>query len=189
MIKYRPDILVKGLDVIFCGLNPAASAAAAGHNFSNRSNRFWATLHLAGFTDVPLDPENERRLLEYGCGITAAVPRPTKRADELTADEFKQARRGFESKMRYYAPRSIAFLGKRAWATMMDRPDVDWGQQPTTFAGTMVWILPNPSGLNRSFKLGDLVRAYSELRTALRLAPRLSPHRKVSGEAGGQQRH
>ncbi len=187
MIKYRPDILVKGLDVIFCGLNPAASAAAAGHNFSNRNNRFWTALHLAGFTDVRLEPENERRLLEYGCGITAVVRRPTKRADEVTADEFKQSRHGFETKMRYYAPRSIAFLGKRGWATMMDRPDVDWGRQTIKFAGTVVWILPNPSGLNRGFTLEDLVRAYSELRIALRLTPRLSLHRKSkrNGEAEG----
>jgi TDG/mug DNA glycosylase family protein len=31
----------------------------------------------------------------------------------------------------------------------------------------MAWILPNPSGLNRSFTLDALVSGYSELRTAL----------------------
>jgi len=30
MAEYEPDILVKGLDVVFCGLNPAVSAAVAG---------------------------------------------------------------------------------------------------------------------------------------------------------------
>src|SRR5712691_9592701 len=93
LIRYQPDILARGLDVIFCGLNPAASAAVAGHNFSNRSNRFWAVLHLAGFTDVRLEPQDERRLLEYGCGITTVVRRPTKRADEVSPEEFRQARR------------------------------------------------------------------------------------------------
>jgi hypothetical protein len=38
-MTYRPDIVTEGLDVIFCGINPAATAAAAGHNFSSRSNR------------------------------------------------------------------------------------------------------------------------------------------------------
>jgi TDG/mug DNA glycosylase family protein len=60
LVTYEPDILERGLDVIFCGLNPALSAAVAGHNFSHRNNRFWAVLHLAGFTDVRLHPENER---------------------------------------------------------------------------------------------------------------------------------
>lgn len=168
MSSYDPDVLACGLDVVFAGLNPASSAAAAGHNFSNRSNRFWSVLQLAGFTDVRLRPEDELRLLEYGCGITAVVRRPTQRADEVAPEEFRQARREFETKMRHYAPRAIAFLGKRALSTMIDRPDVEWGLVPAGFAGTTAWVLPNPSGLNRSFSLDALVSAYSELRTALR---------------------
>jgi TDG/mug DNA glycosylase family protein len=61
---YKPDIVGRGLEVIFCGPNPAASAAVAGHNFSNRSNRFWTVLYLAGFTDVLLRPQDEHRLLK-----------------------------------------------------------------------------------------------------------------------------
>ena len=167
MSRYKPDILGSGLDVIFCGLNPGASAARAGHNFSNQSNRFWTVLQLAGFTDVLLQPQDERRLLEYGCGITAVVSRPTKRADEVLPEEFLKARLGFETKIRRYAPRSIAFLGKRALSTMIGQPDVEWGQHARGFAGTMAWVLPNPSGLNRSFSLDALVAAYSEFRTAL----------------------
>jgi hypothetical protein len=41
LISYTSDILAGGLDVIFCGLNPALTAAVAGHNFSNGTNRFW----------------------------------------------------------------------------------------------------------------------------------------------------
>ncbi len=133
MINYEPDILARGLDVIFCGLNPALSAAVAGHNFSNRNNRFWPVLHLAGFTDVRLQPQDERRLLEYGCGITAIVRRPTNRAEEVSPEEFRQARLGFEAKMRHYAPRSIAFLGKRAFSIMIGQPEVPWGRQAMSF--------------------------------------------------------
>jgi len=165
--RYKPDILGSGLDVIFCGLNPGASAARAGHNFSGRSIRFCTVLPLAGFTDVRLQPQDGRRLLEYGCGITAVVGRPTKRADEVLPEEFLKARLGFETKIRRYAPRSIAFLGKRALSTMIGQPDVEWGQYATGFAGTTTWVLPNPSGLNRSFSLDALVAAYSEFRTAL----------------------
>ena len=167
MIRYEPDILACGLDVIFCGLNPASSAAADGYNFSNRSNRFWPVLHLAGFTDVRLQPQDQRRLLEYGCGITAVVRRPTKRADEIVPEEFRRARPEFEAKMRRYAPRAIAFLGKRALSVITGRSDVGWGRYPPGFAETMAWVLPNPSGLNRGFALEALVGAYSELRIAL----------------------
>jgi double-stranded uracil-DNA glycosylase len=151
--------------VIFCGLNPATTAATASHNFSSRSNRFCTVLHLAGFTDVRLQPHEERRLLDYWCGITAVIDRPTRRAIDVPPDEFRKARPGFEAKMRRYAPRAIGFLGKRAFSAMIERPDVEWGAYPTGFAGTMAWILPNPSTLDA------LVKAYSELRTALRTAP------------------
>jgi double-stranded uracil-DNA glycosylase len=164
---YEPEILTEGLDVIFCGLNPAASAAAACHNFSDPSNRFWRVLHLAGFTDSRLRPEDERYLLGHGYGITAVVRRPTRSAGEVSRKEFKEARPVFEAKMRRYAPRSIAFLGKRGYLAMLELPDVEWGRQPMAFAGTMAWVLPNTSGLNRGFTLDALVEAYAELRREL----------------------
>ncbi|CAM3277897.1 mismatch-specific DNA-glycosylase [Mycobacterium intermedium] len=164
---FDSDILAYGLDVVFCGINPAATAVADGHNFSNRSNRFWPVLHLAGFTDVRLRPQDERRLLEYGCGITAVVARATQRADEISAEEFRLARPAFEAKMRRYAPRTIAFLGKRALAAMTGASDVGWGRHPDQFAEAAAWVLPNPSGLNRSFTLDALVVAYAELRRAV----------------------
>jgi double-stranded uracil-DNA glycosylase len=171
LVSYEPDVLARNLDVIFCGLNPAGSAAIAGHNFSNPSNRFWAVIHRAGFTERQLQPEHERLLLNYGCGITAIVRRPTRRADEVLPAEFRKVRPEFEARMRYYAPRSIAFLGKRALSIMADEPVVNWGEYPKKFAGTMAWVLPNPSGRNRNFPLGTLVQAYFELRQALRHRP------------------
>ena len=166
--SYEPDILARDLDVIFCGVNPAMTAAVAGHNFSSRSNRFWTVLHLASFTDIRLQPHEERRLLEYRCGLTAVVERPTRRAIDVPPDEFRRARPGFETKVRRYAPRSVAFLGPRAFLAMMDQPDVAWGRYPAGFAGTTAWLLPNPSGLNKTFSLEALVKAYSEVRAALR---------------------
>ena len=167
MSEYDPDVLASGLDVIFCGINPASSAAADGHNFSNRSNRFWTVLHDAGFTDSRLRPEDERQLLKYGCGITALVVRPTRTAAEISPGEFRRARPAFEAKMRRYQPRVVAFLGKRALSAMLATSDIEWGKQPLAFAGAIAWVLPNPSGLNRGFTLAALVRAYSELRSAV----------------------
>ena len=124
-------------------------------------------LHRAGFTDVRLAPEQEGRLLDYRCGITAVVSRPTRRADEVAAAEFRAARPGFEAKMARYAPKAVAFLGKRALATMLSVPDLDWGRFPPGFAGTTAWVLPNPSGLNRAFGFDALVAAYAQLRHAV----------------------
>jgi TDG/mug DNA glycosylase family protein len=169
MTHYEPDILARGLKVVFCGINPATSALFAGSNFSNPSNRFWSVLYLSGFTDVRLQSKEERRLLDYKCGITVVVRRPTRRAEDVSLEEFRQARPDFERRIRRYAPRAIAFLGKRAFLGITNTADVAWGRQPTRFAGIATWVLPNPSGLNRSFTLDALVSAYSECRVALEI--------------------
>ncbi|MBB3463025.1 mismatch-specific thymine-DNA glycosylase [Rhizobium sp. BK377] len=83
------DVLGPGLSVVFCGLNPALTAVRDGHNFSSPSNRFWRVLHLSGFTSHLLRADEERELLQYGCGITAAVSRATKSASELRLNDYK----------------------------------------------------------------------------------------------------
>jgi TDG/mug DNA glycosylase family protein len=89
----------------------------------------------------------------------------------VSPDGSRKARPGFEAKIWRYAPRSIAFLGKRAFSAMIDQPDVEWGRHPTRCAGTTAWLLPNPGGLNKAFTLDALVTAYGDLRTALLAEP------------------
>lgn len=161
-----PDLIAKDLDVLFCGINPSLRSAQAGHHFSSRSNRFWRVLHLAGFTPHLIVPDQDRTILNYGYGLTAAVERATVRADELANHEFHNAAAKLERKIRRYHPRHLAFLGKPAFVAMFRQKNVSWGRQPAPFGGATVWVLPNPSGLNRSFKLDDLVSAYRELRMA-----------------------
>lgn len=160
------DILAPNLRVVFCGINPALSAAQVGHHFSSRSNRFWRVLHLAGFTPYLIRSEHDRTILQYGCGLTVAVKRPTVRASELTSDEFHKAAEELGRKLTRYRPRYLAFLGKPAFAAIFRQRRVDWGQQSIRFGGAEVWVLPNPSGLNRAFRLDVLVSSYRDLRTA-----------------------
>jgi TDG/mug DNA glycosylase family protein len=161
-----PDLLRKTLDVVFCGINPALSAARTGHHFSSPSNRFWRVLYLAAFTPHLIRPEDDRTILNYGCGLTAAVERPTVSASELKSWEFHEAAVELERKLRRYIPRSVAFLGKPAFAAIFRQRSVEWGRQFVMFGGAEVWVLPNPSGLNRAFRLRELVSAYRELRMA-----------------------
>jgi double-stranded uracil-DNA glycosylase len=159
-----PDIIAGQLDVLFCGINPGLTAAAQGQHFAGRGNRFWRTLHLAGFTPEELSPQEDRRILQYGCGLTAVVDRPTARADQLSLAEFKAASVAFEGKIQRFKPRCVAFLGKAGWAGLSGRKALDWGRQEQRFGDAVVWLLPNPSGRNLAFSLEQLVSAYRELR-------------------------
>lgn len=162
-----PDLLAPGLSIVFCGINPGLRAAATGHHFAGRGNRFWRALYLAGLTPELLDPEHDRLLLQYGYGLTTAVARPTARADELSRAEIEAEALQFEAKIRRYAPDVIAFLGKAAICAMSGARDIEWGPQTARFGGARAWVLPNPSGLNRAFSLEALAAAYSELRSAV----------------------
>ena len=165
-VEHLPDLLASDLDVLFCGINPAMSAARSGHHFSSGSNRFWRVLHLAGFTPHRVRAEDDHTILHYGYGLTAAVERPTVRASELSRAEFHASAALLEQRVRKYEPRFLAFLGKPAFAALFEKRKIQWGLQDMTFGGAKVWVLPNPSGLNRAFNLDALVSAYRELRTA-----------------------
>jgi TDG/mug DNA glycosylase family protein len=158
-----PDVISTSLNVVFCGINPGMRSAAVGLHFANRSNRFWRVLHLAGFTARRLEPEEARLLLNFGCGITSAVSRPTVSATDLSRADYIAAHPVFERKIANYKPRYLAFLGKPAASAFLNRRDISWGFQPTTISGSAVWVLPNPSGLNRAFTIGKLTDAYREL--------------------------
>ncbi|WFS03650.1 G/U mismatch-specific DNA glycosylase [Rhizobium tumorigenes] len=160
------DILTSGLNVVFCGLNPALSAAREGHNFSSPSNRFWRVLHRAGFTPRQLRADEEWKILDYGLGITAAVMRPTKSASELTRCDYVAAGPALERKIRSFAPNNVAFLGKAAYAAIGLKRHIEWGKQPESLAGAAIWVLPNPSGLNRAFNLESLTAHYRQLQVA-----------------------
>ena len=164
MTKPLPDIVEPGLSVIFCGLNPGLSAAAAGHHFVGRSNRFWRVLHQSGFTPVQIAPEEDASVLAYGLGITSVVERPTAGVDDLARQEFVAVAAEFESWVRRHAPRHVAFLGKAAYAAMIGAKSVSWGRQVEPFGGAIAWVLPNPSGRNLAFSQDALVAAYRELR-------------------------
>jgi len=57
-------------------------------------------------------------------------------------------------------------LGKKAYEQAFSQRGVNWGKQKITIGATEVWVLPNPSGLNRA-TLDKLVEAYRELDEAL----------------------
>ncbi len=161
------DVIGPGLSVLFCGINPGLYTAWTGHHFARPGNRFWPALHRAGFTPRLFAPSEERGLLALGCGITNVVARTTATAAELAPEEFVAGGRSLERKLRRHRPRRLAVLGIGAFRTAFGRPKATLGPQPEPIAGTPVWVLPNPSGLNANHQLADLAALFAELRAAV----------------------
>jgi TDG/mug DNA glycosylase family protein len=164
--KTVPDVIAPGLQVLFCGINPSLYSAAVGHHFARPGNRFWPALHAAGFTDRLLSPFEERELLKHGYGITNIVDRATASADELSVDELVQGAQHLEIKLRRYRPRFLAVLGIEAYGRAFKHPKTIPGRQADRMNSSVVWVLPNPSGLNAHYQLEDLDRVFRELEVA-----------------------
>ena len=160
-----PPIIAPGLKVLFVGINPGLRSAAKGHNFAGPSNRFWPTLHAAGFTPHRFQPEEDITLPEIGLGITNLAPRPTRAAAELSDDELRAGAQALERLVEAHQPRLVAIVGVTAYRSAFTRPKATLGLQEDTIGGRPIWVLPNPSGLNAHFKPADFARLYAEART------------------------
>jgi double-stranded uracil-DNA glycosylase len=165
--KTVPDVIVPRLRVLFCGINPGLYTAAVGHHFARPGNRFWPALYAAGFTDRLLSPFDERELLKSGYGISNVVMRATASADQISREELHQGGKRLTAKMRRYEPNFLAVLGLGAFRAAWEQPKAVIGRQEVTIGETVVWVLPNPSGLNAHYQAKDLARLFSELKAAV----------------------
>jgi len=160
------DVIAPGLGVLFCGINPGLYTAAVGHHFARPGNRFWPTLYAAGFTRRLLSPFEERELLRNGYGVTNVVPRATATADLLTREELLKGGRRLIAKIRRYRPGVLAILGLGAYRAAFNQPKTTVGRQEEMIGDTILWVLPNPSGLNANYQREELARLFTELKVA-----------------------
>ena len=158
------DVIAPDLRVLFCGINPGLYTAAVGHHFARPGNRFWPALYAGGFTSRILSPFEERELLKSGYGITNVVQRATASADRLTKEEIVAGGERLRTKVLRYRPRILAILGVGAYRTAFNRRKASVGRQEDRIGDTILWVLPNPSGLNANYQAADLARLFRDLR-------------------------
>ena len=162
--KTVADVIAPDLRVLFSGINPGLYTAAVGHHFARPGNRFWPALHAGGFTDRILSPFDERELLKSGYGITNVVARATATADLLMKDEVVEGGERLRQKVLRYRPRVLAVLGLGTYRTAFNHPKAVVGRQSPMVGSTILWVLPNPSGLNAHYQAGELARLFRELK-------------------------
>ncbi len=165
-----PDLLAPDLRVLFCGINPGLWSGATGHHFARPGNRFWPALFRSGFTPRLFRPDEQGELLGLGLGITNVAARTTAKADELTSEELREGGRLLTERVQRNHPHVLAVLGLGAYRTAFGRPKIVVGRQSETLGTTMIWVLPNPSGLNAHYTLDALATEFRKLREAVELA-------------------
>lgn len=144
-----PDVLEPGLAVVFVGTAASRRSAEVGAPYAGPGNRFWDALYAAGFTPRRLDAREYRELPRYGIGLTGMAPEKIGNDDILTRSDFDAA--GVRAKIAHYAPRVVAFVGKRAAQEFFGKPRVEYGLQAERLGETVFYVLPSPSGAARRY--------------------------------------
>ncbi len=197
------DRIKPGVRVLFVGINPGVRSAQTGHHFAGFSNRFWKLLVESGLVSEPITYVDDRRLTEFGFGITNLIARPSPGIDDLTPAEYIAGWKILERKIRRYRPEVVALVGITLFRAIepllpgnvglprRTRAAVKAGPQPAVIHGARVFVLPNPSGRNANFSYAEMLAAFVALRRSLSVGLKadttgeLSVPRRRRARAGG----
>lgn len=165
-----PDLVAEGLEILFVGINPGLTSARVGHYYAGPGNLFWKCLHSSGLTPELLRPQDDRRVLEFGIGITDCVKRASQTASEVRRSEFREAAPTLVARIESLRPRIVCFNGLMGYRSTID-PEAQLGLQSRTLGGALVFVVPSTSAANAGFtreERHDWFRRLRELRDELR---------------------
>lgn len=157
------DHLKEDLKILFVGFNPSIRSSELGHHYANPNNRFWRILFEAGLTPRKYEAAEDANLLKIGYGFTNIVQRPTKAADEITKEEYKEGREILKKKVEQLNPRIVCFVGKGVYQQYSGLKAIQWGRQAKGIVpGVVDFVAPSSSGLVR-MKMEEIVDIYRGL--------------------------
>ena len=144
-MRTLPDHLRKGMKLVIVGCNPTESSVRVGHYYAGRDNPFWPILFESGVVPEPFDYHDDKRVIEFGIGLTDLVKRPTKTVEELSRGDFAEGRIVLSQKLEEFAPRVVAFNGKTTYELFAQRK-CKFGLQKEPLYGARVYVLPATPG-------------------------------------------
>jgi mismatch-specific thymine-DNA glycosylase len=168
-MRTLPDYLRRGMKLILVGCNPGDRSARVGHYYAGRSNVFWPLLYKSGILPEELTHKDDKRIIEFGIGLTDLVKRSTRGMEEIERQEFAEGRILLARKLEEFAPRVIAFNGKTVYERFAQR-QCKLGLQKENLYGAQVFVLPSTSGLNAAGN-GVKLRYFRRLAQLLRSLP------------------
>ena len=123
--------------------------------------------HMTVTQVVPelLDHHNDKRMIEFGIGLTDLVKRPTRGVEELKREEFAEGRIMLAQKLEQYAPQVVAFNGVGTFENFAQRPCKP-GLQKERLYGAQVFVLPSTSAKNATGR-GQKLRYFRQLAKVL----------------------
>lgn len=164
-MRTLPDYLRRGMRLVIVGCNPGERSARLGHYYAGRGNLFWPLLYDSRILPEPVEYNDDRRIIEFGVGLTDLVKRPTRGIEDIARQEYAEGRILLSQKLEEFTPRVIAFNGKIVFE-MFAQHTCKLGLQKETLYGAQVFVLPSTSGQNTVGR-GNKLRYFRKLQSVL----------------------
>jgi mismatch-specific thymine-DNA glycosylase len=168
-MRTLPDYLRRGMKLVLVGCNPGDRSARVGHYYSGRDNPFWPLLYDSGVLPELLTHADDKRIIEFGVGLTDLVKRSTRTVEELDRQEFAEWRILLAQKIEEFVPRIVAFNGQLAYEQFAQRT-CKFGLQKGKLYGAQVFVLPSTNGPGKMAQ-GVKLRYFRQLATLMRRLP------------------
>ena len=133
------------MKLVIVSCNPTESSVRVGHYYAGRDNEFWPVLFESGVVPEPFDYHDDKRVIEFGIGLTDLVKRPSKTVETLSREDFAEGRIVLSQKLEEFAPRVVAFNGKLTYEQFSQRK-CKIGLQKDLLYGARVYVLPCTPG-------------------------------------------
>ena len=155
------------MKLVIVGCNPTESSVRVGHYYAGRGNQFWPIMYESGVIPEPITYEDDRRILEFGIGMTDLVKRPTRAPEEIERQEFAEGRVLLAQKLEDLKPRVVAFNGKMVYEKFTGRL-CKLGLQKEKLYGASVFVLPSTAGSKGGSELAVKMRYFKKLAALLK---------------------
>jgi TDG/mug DNA glycosylase family protein len=144
-----PDVLNRGLKVVFCGMAAGNKSAARSQYYAGRGNKFYQVLHQIKLTPTQLNPSEFLELPKYNVGLTDLAKKAYGNDDLLNKNDFDV--NGFKLKIQEFEPQIVCFNGKAAasifvYGTKSKTGKIDYGFLPLSIGETKLYVAPSTSG-------------------------------------------
>ncbi len=143
-VETLEDLLRPNLRAVIVGINPSCVSVEAGHYYQGRLGQLlFRRLKTVGLFDGARRGEEDDVLLSLGVGFTDIVKRPSRRANELTAEELTHGREELQRKLAALDVPLLIFTYKRTAELLYGRFDGAGfisapGERPARF------VMPGP---------------------------------------------
>jgi mismatch-specific thymine-DNA glycosylase len=144
------------MKLVIVGCHPTESSVRVGHYYAGRDNEFWPMLFESGVVPEPFDYRDDKRVIEFGIGLTDLVKRPSKDVEALKREDFAEGRIVLSQKLEEFSPRVVAFNGKLTYEQFAQRK-CKHGLQKELLYGARVYVLPTTSAASPGNKSERLV--------------------------------